>query len=235
MGSGAIRRFYKSVTIEEGPQGYRVLLDKRALKSAGRHLELLLPHEGLARALAAEWREQGENVLLNEMPVMRLVSKVCDQVLPDPDSVRSEIIKYARSDLLCYRAEYPDALVHRQKKLWDPVLALFHQHENIVFRQTRGIGWIDQSEEDMQRFANLLQAINGYELGALHAITVLTGSALLAMALARGWRTVDEVWTLCHLDEDFQIEQWGEDDEARQSRERRHRDYTAAALVFNRA
>ncbi len=223
---GKIKRFYKDVEVVRVDQGFRVELDGRPTKSSGRQI-LLLPNLQLAEGLAQEWRSQGEFIDPGSMPVMRFAGQVHDAILGQPEKSRAEILKYAGSDLLCYRAEGPASLVERQATLWDPVLEKFEQAEKIRFKFSSGISWVDQDAADMERFALLLKPYDGYALGALLELTVLSGSAALALALARGWLAPAELWELCHLDEDFQAEQWGRDEEVEQVREQRYKAFSA--------
>ncbi len=123
-----IKRFYKSVAIVSDENGYGIELDGRALKSPGKAV-LVLPNQLLALGLAEEWRAQEEFVELATMPVMRFAGRVHDNILPQPQDARAEILKFAHSDLLCYRAQEPEVLVGRQAKLWDPVLERFLDNE----------------------------------------------------------------------------------------------------------
>ena len=221
------RRFYEAVTLREEEQGVCVALDGRCVKSAGGR-KLVLPNRPLAQALADEWQQQEEFVEFAQMPMMQFLSKVCDNSLPQPEEVRAEIVKYARSDLLCYRAPEPERLVKRQAENWGPVLKRLHKEEGIGFKVTSGIGWVEQEEGQIAKFATLLHPFTGYRLGALHEITLLSGSAILAFALARKWLSADQLWTLCHLDEDFQVEQWGADEEAQALRAQKYKAFQAA-------
>jgi chaperone required for assembly of F1-ATPase len=192
----------------------------------------VLPHNKFAYALADEWQQQGELIDPAQMPHMRFAGYVTDSIASDKKTARSEVLKYARSDLLCYRADGPETLVERQRRQWDPVLDKFKQMVDIKFRITSGIQYIDQSSDDMKRFDSLLAPIATYELGAVHAMTCISGSAILAFAVCRGWLIPDEAWVFCHIDEDFQAELWGRDMEAEEKRQRRYEDFRAASLVF---
>ncbi|MCF6199676.1 MAG: ATPase [Hyphomicrobiaceae bacterium] len=232
--SDKVKRFYKRVEIVGDENGYEIELDGRAIKSPGREV-LVLPHQSLASELAEEWRRQEEFIDLASMPVMRFAGRVHDNILPKIQSARTEILKFAHSDLLCYRAEQPEPLVERQAKLWDPVLERFVREGNIRFKVSSGILWIDQEAGDMERFASLLEHFDGYVLGALLEVTSLSGSAILALALGKGWLAPAKVWELCHIDEDFQAEQWGKDEDAEQARKYRYGDFLAVVLALNQS
>ena len=224
-----IKRFYSQVEIASTDTGYCIELDGRPIKSPGRRV-LQVPHQKMAEQLAQEWRGQEEFVDLSAMPVMQFASVVSDNIIPAPESARAEIIKYAHSDLLCYRASGPDSLVERQVKLWDPVLEQFKNDCGIEFQTSIGIIYVEQDTTSMSRFSAMVAPLEQYQLGAIHLVTVMSGSAMLAIALQQKWMTSQEVWQLAHLDEDFQIEQWGTDDEAVERRQRRYIDFNAAVL-----
>jgi chaperone required for assembly of F1-ATPase len=230
--SKKIKRFYTNVNVVPHEQGFVVELDKRPVKSPGRQL-LVLPHEVFAQSLAMEWQQQEEFIVPATMPIMRFASMVVDSIFVRPDEARAEILKYAHSDLLCYRAEGPDGLVKKQKRLWDPVLERFEREEGICFSTTNGIQYVKQNGEDMKRFAALVAPFDGYELGAVHVATIMTGSAVLAVALYKNYLAPEFVWELCHVDEDFQIEQWGSDSEEERRRQQRYADFCAATLVLS--
>ncbi len=244
--SARIKKFYEQVELVPLDHGFTIELDRRAVRTPGRN-PLVLPHEKLAREIAAEWQTQGDFVELAHMPVTQFANRVIDAIMPAPEEARAEIAKYAQSDLLCYKSEGPDTLVQRQVALWDPVLERYRRDLNISFRSTSGIVYVAQTDAALERFGELLAGLGGsgpggadlggfelggFALGAVHAVTVLTGSALLAMALHRGWLDAEEVWHRCHVDEDFQAEQWGRDEEEQARRQQRHEGFRAATLIY---
>ncbi len=226
-----IKRFYSDVKIHGVENGFQILLDTRPIKSAGQ-LILQLPNEKMAEQLASEWRRQKEFIDFAKMPVMRFASAVSDNIISRPNEARAEILKYAHSDLLCYRVNEPASLIERQKSFWDPVLREFKDQLGIEFVISSGVQYVEQDAKSMQRVEEVIAPLKGYQLGAVHLVTVMTGSAALAMALHNKWVTVEAAWQCAHLDEDFQIEQWGEDEEAILRRQRRHAEFCAAALVL---
>ena len=225
-----IKRFYESVEVKPRKDGFVVELDGRPIKSPGKQV-VLLPREDLAQKVAEEWRRQKKHINLAFMPSTRFAGGVMDKFMPNPEEARAEIIKYAHSDLLCYRVEGPSILVNRQKR-WDEVLDQLHREENIAFKTSIGISYIDQDKQDLTRFSALVEPLAGFELAAVHALTVLGGSAVLAMALYKGWLDHDTVWELCHLDEDYQAECWGRDAEAQKTRQRNYVQFRAATFIL---
>ncbi|MCW4114800.1 ATPase [Aurantimonas sp. MSK8Z-1] len=229
------KRFYTSVRLVETEGGLSVELDGRTVKTPARN-GLSVPHRGLAEVILAEWDGQGERIDPATMPATRFANTVIDGVAPNPGPVRAEIASYAETDLLLYRADGPDGLVARQRAVWDPILAWIEARLAALFVPVVGVMHRPQPPEALERVAAHLEGVGDpYSLAALHQITTLTGSGLLAMAVGAGGLEPDAAWAAAHLDEDWNIEQWGEDDEASARRALRRRDFDAAAAVLREA
>jgi chaperone required for assembly of F1-ATPase len=165
------------------------------------------------------------------MPLTRLANSIIDGVVAAPTPVAADIGKYLGSDLLFYRAEGPQRLVERQERLWDPVLAWAREALGARFMLAQRVMHAAQPEGAIAA-ARAAIPNDPWRLGALHAITTLTGSALLALALARGHLTTDQAWDAAHVDEDWNMEQWGRDDIALARRAARRAEMDAAATVL---
>ena len=226
-----IKRFYKAVEVQKNADGYAVLLDGRPVKSP-RMKPVSLPNRALAEALAGEWRAQKQHIDTASMPVMAFAGGVTDALETSPQAARDEIDKYAASDLLCYRAAHPAKLAHRQGEQWDPLLRRFADELGARFELAGGISFRRQPQAAIDAVARIVAGLEGFALAALLQITVLTGSALLAIALLQGWLTPDQAWRLAHLDEDWQAELWGADEDAMQRRAARRHEFTAALLAL---
>ena len=224
------RRFYRDVGIEESKNGFRVVLDGRPVRTPARGF-LLAPSRALAQAIAAEWNSQGESIDPTTMPITRLANSIIDGVTTAPTPVAADIEKYLGSDLLLYRADGPQRLVERQARLWDPVLAWAREALGARFALAQGVVHVAQPEGAIVA-ARAAIPDDPWRLGALHAITTLTGSALLALALAGGHLTADEAWDAAHVDEDWNMEQWGRDEIALARRAARRAEMDAAATVL---
>lgn len=223
------KKFYSAATVEPEEGGHGVRLDGRPLRTPGRRA-LVVPHLNVASSIAAEWQGQGERIDPATMPVTRLVNTVIDGVLDDPSAVRAELRQYAETDLLFYRADAPDALVLRQTERWDPVLRWAETHAGGLFLTTSGVMHVAQPAETLAAMGRRLdREKDAFALAALHQMTTLTGSLLLALAVRERHLDPAEAWTLAHLDEDWNIEQWGADAEAEARRTARWADMRAAA------
>jgi len=230
-GGKAERRFYETAGIVEAGGGWRVLLDGRGVRTPLR-AELLLPTEALARAVAAEWNAQGARIDRRLMPLTRLANTAIDAVRGCEAEVAADILSYAGRDLICYRAEGPMDLVARQMALWNPVVGWAEERLGARLIATAGIMPVEQPEASIEALRRPVAALDVFPLTALHMMTSLMGSAILALAHAFGRLTAEECWAAAHADEDFQIERWGADAEAGARRTLRYADLCAASAFF---
>lgn len=226
------KRFYKEASVGERDGMFVVLLDGRLARTPARH-PLALPSRALAEAIAAEWNALGETIDPARMPLTRLVNVAIDRVANEIAAVRAEIVRYAGSDLLCYRAGEPVELAAAQAAAWDPVLEWMRETFGVRFVLTAGVRFVDQPEEVIARVREEVETLAApFALAALATATALTGSALLALALARRRLSPDEVWAAAHVDEDWNIAQWGEDAETARRRAARRAEFDAAAKML---
>jgi len=225
------KRFYKTVATEDKGRGAVLALDGKPIRTPGK-AAFALPSRGLAEAVAAEWRAQGERIDPSTMPLTRLANSAIDGVAGREQAVIEDILAIAGSDLLCYRAQGPRELTAAQTKAWDPVLAWAKQALGAPLVFAEGVVHVVQPEASLTKLRERLAGRDAFSLAALHVLTALSGSALLALAVALGRLTPEEAWKAAHVDEDFQIGQWGEDEEAKTRRENRRRDFAAAARLL---
>jgi chaperone required for assembly of F1-ATPase len=228
---GLPKRFYTQVSVTETAGACHILLDGRSVRTPGKRL-LALPGAALAEAVAAEWRAQGAVIDPTTMPLTRIVNAALDGVAGREAEVRADVVKYAGSDLLCYRAEGPPELVERQRRHWDPLIAWASSSIGCRLKIAHGVMPLRQSEEMLERLAARIAGLDALRLAALHVATTLTGSALLALALAEGRIDRQEAWAAAQVDEDFQVEQWGEDGEAVARARVRRAELDAASRVL---
>jgi chaperone required for assembly of F1-ATPase len=227
------RRFYEAVAVREEAHGFAVALDGRPVRTPARRA-LAAPSRPLAEAIADEWRAQGEFIDPAGMPMTRLANTIIDGVAAAHAEVAAEIVKYLGSDLICYRATSPQGLVARQAQRWDPVLAWAKTALGAEFVTTAGVTFRRQPDEAVAR-AEAAIPRDPWRLGAVHTVTTLTGSALIALRLAAGDLGLDDAWVAAHVDEDWNADFWGRDDLAMQRRAYRFAEMTAAARVLEEA
>jgi chaperone required for assembly of F1-ATPase len=223
------KRFYQAVTVGEG-MPHPILLDGRAVKTPAGGT-LAAPSRPLAQAIAGEWDAQGERIDPAAMPLTRLANTIIDGVAPNPEPLRQEIANYLGSDLVCYRAATPEGLVARQAQHWDPVLAWAREAHGARFVLSEGVIFVAQPENAVAAARSAIPS-DPWRLGAVSAITTLTGSALIALAVAANQLGVDEAWTAAHVDEDWNMDFWGRDELAMQRRTARFAEMQAAGTVL---
>ena len=188
-------------------------LDGRPVKTPAKTL-LVVPTEALAQAIAAEWDAQQGEIKPDTMPYTRTANSAIDKVAVQFDDVATMLSAYGGSDHLCYRATGPEPLVARQAAAWDPLLAWAAQSLDLHLTVTAGIMHVAQPEAALARATALVAALNPFQLAAFHDLVALSGSLVLALAVIHGRLDPDTAWRLSRIDEDWQIEEWGEDEEA---------------------
>ena len=232
MRPSPVRRFYHAVDVREAGGQHELMLDGRAARTPARN-RLSASSRRLMERVAEEWARQGETLDPADMPLTRLLNAAIGGVAGKMEETRAEIAAYAGSDLLCYRAEAPEALAERQRLAFDPVLEWAQAALGAPFNLAAGVMHVAQPP---QTLTALWTAIDAFDepasLAALSAMTTLTGSALLSLAVARGVVTAEEAWRAAHVDEDYQSEFWGVDAEARARRAARWREMEAAAAAL---
>lgn len=224
------QRFYRHAAVGEGPEGFAVLLDGKPVRTPARRI-LAAPVRPLAEAIAAEWEAQREVIDPKMMPLTRLANSIIDGVADSAGPVAAEICKFLASDLLFYRAEGPEGLRSCQELQWNPLLEWAQEVFGARFVLAEGVRHVQQPEAALANAASAIPK-DAWRLGALHCVTALTGSALLALALMHERLSVEKTWAAAHADEDFQIEQWGRDEIALEQRAFRFKDLQAAATVL---
>jgi chaperone required for assembly of F1-ATPase len=226
------KRFYETAAVLERDGLFHVALDGRTARTPARN-PLAIGSRPVAEALAAEWQAQDETIDPSRMPLTRLVNSALDGVADQHEAVRAEIVRYAGSDALCYRAGEPEALVARQNEIWEPIR---HHVEAMIgarFVLTEGVIFAEQPADTLAAVGRHVAAIAApVALAGAHNVMTLTGSTILMLALLDGHLDADAAWNAAHLDEDYQIGIWGQDEEAAERRAIRRREFDAAVLLL---
>ncbi len=222
-----MKRFYKEAQLRTAEGATEVLLDARPVKTPARNL-LAVPSEVLGRAIADEWNGQGETIDPRSMPLTGLANAAIDRIAPDPATFAQGLAAYGEADLLCYRADGPSGLVARQREVWDPLLAWARRRFDVDFEVVSGIIHRPQPEWTVQQLGKALAARDRFELAAFSPLVTISGSLIIALALAEGAVALDTAWAAASLDEAWQAEQWGVDAEAARVLEARRLDVASA-------
>jgi chaperone required for assembly of F1-ATPase len=222
------KRFYKDVGVIEEGGLYALKLDGRGAKTPARN-SLALPTRATANIIAAEWAAQVDVINPDAMPATRMVNSALDGVAARMDDVRTEILSYASSDLVCYRAEAPEGLVSEQSRHWDPVITWASDALGASFVLAKGIIHAEQPPQSLMNVSKQINdIIEPIGLAALHVMTTISGSCLISLMLCKGILTLEQAWAAATVDENWNISLWGSDDEAIVRLERRRQEFGVA-------
>lgn len=213
MSEWALKRFWKLVSVEKVEGGFAVFLDGRTVMTPGKRV-LAVPNRGMADRIASEWDAQTDKVDPISMPWTRSANTALDKVGEHRSEIEGHLIGYAGTDLLSYRAEGPEELAERQSAGWDPVLDWVARHFGVKIAVTRGVMPVSQSPEALSRLAEPMTDMTDFQLTGFHDIVTLSGSYVLALSTVLRRADATGTWMLSRIDEDWQIEQWGADEEA---------------------
>ena len=207
--------------------GHTVTLDGKPLRTPAR-APFVVPTDSLGQAIAGEWRAQQEHIRPESMPMTRLANSAIDKIPVQFDETVEALSAYAETDMTCFRADGPERLVARQSALWDPPLTWLRQNHGIALIQTVGVIAVDQPERAIGAFRDWLAAQTPFGLMALHDLIGMSGSIVLARALTENALSAEAAWEAAILDEMWNIELWGEDEEAAETRNAKRAEFAAA-------
>ncbi len=224
-----MKRFWKAVTVEPAEGGdWRVTLDGRPIRTQGGHPQSV-PTRPLAEALADEWRAPGDTVDPHGFPLRDLADYAIDHVLPDRAGAAAQLLAYAETDTLCYRADPDEPLYRRQRALWDPLLTAFEARHGVRLERTSGVIHKPHSPETLDRLRAALEEKNPFTLAAIHALAPLAASLSVALEAVETGADAEKLFTAANCEEDWQAEQWGWDPAAERARAIRLAAFQAAA------
>ena len=227
-----IKRFYQSVGVDEQEGGWALKIDGRNARTPAKKL-LMAPTRDAAELIAQEWARQGALIDPFSMPVTRLANSAIDGIAAALTETQAEVARYATADLVCYRVETPETLAKEQAAAFDPILEWARESFGARFILTAGIVHVAQPEPSLRVLREIVGACSDpFPLGALHVMTSMTGSLLIALATAQGQLGSEAAWRAAHVDEDFQIRLWGEDEEATTRRAARWLEFEAASRLI---
>ena len=223
-----MKRFWREARVVEQQGGFAVSLDDKTVRTPGKNT-LVVPTRALADALAGEWNAVSDTVETNRMRLTRLANSAVDGVTGRRAEVIDDVGRFAATDLVCYRAADPPELGHRQSAGWQPLIDWIASEFGIRLQIVSGVVPAAQSRATLDAFRAAISAFDDFPLTGLHAATTACGSLVIAIALARGRLDAEAAWSLSQLDESYQIERWGADDEAADRRAHLMADIDAAS------
>ena len=226
-----MKRFWTTTQTTKTNDGFGIELDGRAVRTPAK-TPLVVPTQALADMIAAEWQAQDGKIDPTTMPATRMANAAIDKVAHQFDGVAEMIAAYGDSDLLCYRATSPVELIDRQANKWDPLLDWAHETLNARLVPVSGIMHRPQDQAALGRLAAQVHALTPFELSAFHDLVAISGSLIIGFAVAKGLADQQELWEAACLDEIWQEEQWGRDDDAYALRQRKKQDFFDAGHFF---
>lgn len=232
MSEWKAKRFWKDSAVTEQDGGFAIALDGRPIKTPAKRA-LLVPTQGFAEAIAAEWDAQEEKIDPLSMPFTRSANAAVDKVAVQHAEVADMLAAYGDSDLLCYRAEYPDALVARQSAQWDPMLAWADAEFGVRLEARGGVMHVPQDAKALAVLTREVHAMNPFQLAGFHDLVSLSGSLILGLATVRDVEPPKAIWDISRLDEIWQAEEWGADDEADAAALIKEQSFIHAKQVFD--
>ena len=223
-----MKRFWSEVAVSEAEGGFGIALDGRPIKTPAR-ARLVVPARALADAIADEWRNCGEEIEPRGMPLTGLANAAIDRVAADPESFAVGLAKYGEADLTCYRADGPDALVQRQAESWDVLLDWARRRYDVDFKCSAGIMHVAQPDDTIAKLAHAVAILDPFRLAGLSPIVTIGGSLIAGLAVLEEAIPADSAWEAVSLEDRWQAEQWGADDEATAALDGRRADFLASA------
>ncbi len=213
MSDWAAKRFWDAASVETATGGFTVHLDGRPVRTPGKS-PLIVPTHAMAAGIAAEWDAQDGVIDPNSMPITRAANSAIEKVAPQMDAVVTELSGYGKSDLICYRATGPDALIEQQAAAWDPWLAWVANALDAPLVATQGVMPVAQPAPSLRRLRAEVAKLDHFQLAGFHDLVAISGSLVLSLAVTHGKLDADTAWDLSRVDEVWQISQWGADEEA---------------------
>lgn len=232
MAEWKAKRFWKTTEVAEVEGGYEVRLDGRPVRTPAK-APLVVPTRELAEEIAREWEAQVEEIDPTVMPFTRGANAAIDKVSIQHSEVADMLAEYGDSDLLCYRAEAPDVLVERQNATWDPLLGWLSETYGATLLPRTGIMHAAQDAEALAKLRKRVHAMSPFELAAFHDLVSMSGSLVIGLAATDKHLDVDTLWAASRVDEDFQIEQWGADEEEAELVAEKHASFRRAYLFYH--
>ena len=226
------KRFWQIATVVEATEGYSIELDGKMLKTPAKS-NFTVPTMALAKAVSEEWQAQNKDVRPDLMPLTRKVNSALDKVQPAHLAVATQIAEYGGTDLICYRAEAPQALIDRQAAAWDPLLAWAENQLQAPLVVSHSLMPVEQPSDSLRSLQLRVEVLSAFELAALHDLVALSGSLVIGLAATQDLAPIDTLWELSRIDECWQSDKWGEDEGAAADATTKRAAFLSAKLFFD--
>ena len=232
MAEWAQKVFWSEVTVGKVDDGFAVLLDGREINTPLKS-KLYLPTKALAQEIASEWASIEDNIDSEKLPLTKIANAVIDKVSVESDGIIPMLAEYATTDLVCYRATKPAGLIKRQQEVWDPLIEWFANDYGVRLKVGTGVMPITQSPDVLDICSKALRGYTAFELAAIYDLITLSGSFVIGMAAADKKLSISEAWSASRVDEDWQMQEWGEDEEATELARTRQLAFERSSFVLD--
>ncbi len=223
-----MKRFYRqAAALPADGGGWNVALDGKPIRTQGGQAQLI-PQERLAHLMAQEWQGQGDTIDVSTFPLRDMADYAIDSVATDRQAVIDKLLRYAETDTLCYRADPDEPLYRRQQEVWEPLLSDFETREGVTMQRVSGVMHRPQSAKTLAKLRTRLEGLDDFTLAALEQLASLSSSLSIGLSALAVDADLEALWRAANLEEDWQIEQWGEDSESADRRARRWADFQKA-------
>ena len=223
-----MKRFYRqAAALPADGGGWNVALDGKPIRTQGGQAQLI-PQERLAHLMAQEWQGQGDTIDVSTFPLRDMADYAIDSVATDRQAVIDKLLRYAETDTLCYRADPDEPLYRRQQEVWEPLLSDFETREGVTMQRVSGVMHRPQSAKTLAKLRTRLEGLDDFTLAALEQLASLSSSLSIGLSALAVDADLEALWRAANLEEDWQIEQWGEDSESADRRARCSADFQKA-------
>jgi chaperone required for assembly of F1-ATPase len=204
-----MKKFYKSVSIQEIDQGYSICLDGKAIKTQNKNL-LFTKKKNLADLIVKEWDSQGEDIKASYMYFTQFLGTAIDYICIQRNIISEKLMNFLNTDLLCFRTTYPADLANRQETLWDPWIKWFDKEAGVELKVTRDLIALEQPGKAIAYVGSVLEKLDDNALTICHFITTLSGSIILGLAFIEGKISPEEVLEIINVEDNYKAEVYNE-------------------------
>lgn len=232
MSAWKAKRFWKTAAVTQAAGGFAVHLDARPVRTPAK-APLVVPNQALAKEIAREWEAVDDKIDPSKMPYTRSANAAIDKVAHQHAEVARMIADYGDADLVCYRAETPQELSERQAEAWDPLLDWADSVLKVKLLPVVGVVHSPQDPMALAHLHHRVELLDSWALTAFHDLVSLSGSLVIGFAALHDLHPAKTLWGLSRIDETWQQEQWGSDDEALFMAARKETDFLHAKRFYD--
>jgi chaperone required for assembly of F1-ATPase len=227
------KRFWKVVSIKpiDGLDGYQISLDDKILNTPSKN-PFVLPTSEMASLVASEWQSINDEIKPQEMPYTRFVNSSIDKIKPQLKDIRKLLLEYGDCDLICYRADSPQALISRQELAWDGAIEWAEKELNVILKVFKGVVYCPQPTKSILELEKHVFELSIFQLCALHELVTISGSLILSLAVIKEFLCERTAWEASQVEEKWQVDHWGSDMDAQKATDEKRNSFYQAVQFF---